>query len=59
MTLARDELPFAFVTYRRLPSALTRTEVGYQPTGIRPIARLWPGCDTSKTATQLLSAFAT
>src|SRR6185436_16311719 len=37
----------------------TATAVGYQPTGRKPSGRLRPGRDTSKTARQLLSAFAT
>jgi len=38
----------------RMPSA-----VGYQPTGMKPIDRDLPGVETSNTARQLLSAFAT
>src|ERR1019366_5515248 len=41
------------------PSGVTRTEVGYQPTGINPSAWLLPTALTSKTATLLLQALAT
>src|SRR5215472_1212291 len=57
--LANDVIPFPFATNRCLPSGVTRTDVGYQPTGINPRERLFPGVLTSKTATVLLSAFAT
>jgi hypothetical protein len=40
-------------------SGVTRTEVGYQPTGIKPSAREWPMLLTSNTATLLLQALAT
>ncbi len=56
---AREALPLPFATRSCLPSGVTRTEVGYQPTGIKPSERLLPGVLTSKTATTLLSAFAT
>src|SRR5262249_10147038 len=52
-------IPFPLVTSRRLPSGVTRTDVGYQPTGIKPSERLLPGALTSNTAILLLSAFAT
>src|SRR2546427_10691887 len=52
-------IPFPLATNRRLPSGLTRTEVGYQPTGMKPSERLLPAMLTSNTATLLLSAFAT
>ena len=51
--------PFPLATSKRLPSGVTRTEVGYQPTGMKPSERLAPGCETSKTATLLLQALAT
>ena len=44
---------------RYLPSGVTRTEVGYQPAGMKPKERLFPGWLTSNTATALLSALAT
>src|SRR5690349_18959908 len=37
---------------------MVRTQVGYQPTGIKPFDLLLPGSVTSNTAIQLLSAFA-
>src|SRR6267142_2933644 len=52
-------IPFPFATSRCLPSAVTRTDVGYQPTGMKPSERLLPGALTSKTATTLMFAFAT
>src|SRR3954470_4540529 len=52
-------MPLPFATSNLFPSGVTRTEVGYQPTGIKPSERLFPGVLTSKTATALLSAFAT
>src|SRR5262245_10601683 len=57
--LAREDKPLQFATSKCLPSGVTRTEVVYQPTGIKPSERLFPGALTSKTATLLLSAFAT
>ena len=51
-----DENPFPLATHNFL--LITRTEVGYQPTGINPFATLSPGSSTSKTAIQLLFAFA-
>src|SRR5262245_53019418 len=52
-------IPLPLVTSSRRPSGVTRTDVGYQPTGMNPSERLAPGELTSKTATLLLSAFAT
>src|SRR5215510_11967242 len=52
-------IPLPLATNRRLPSGVTRTEVGYQPTGIKPSERLLPATLTSNTARLLLSAFAT
>src|SRR5439155_19135048 len=57
--LALEIVPLPLATSRCLPSGVTRTEVGYQPTGIKPSERLLPGVLTSKTATRLLSALAT
>src|SRR5262245_48788225 len=57
--LAFEVNPFPFATNIFLPSGITRTEVGYQPTGINPSERDLPGVLTSNTATILLSAFAT
>ena len=51
--------PLPLATSKCRPSGVTRTEVGYQPTGMKPRERLFPGVPTSKTATVLLSAFAT
>src|SRR6266850_5603499 len=56
---ALEMVPLPLATSRCLPSGVTRTEVGYQPTGIKPSERLLPGALTSKTAIMLLSAFAT
>src|SRR6266545_4099187 len=52
-------IPFPLATKRRLPSGVTRTDVGYQPTGMNPSDRLLPGTLTSNMATLLLSALAT
>src|SRR4051812_11694268 len=52
-----DEKPFPFATNIFLP--ITFMLVGYQPTGINPFDLLLPGTETSNTARQLLSAFAT
>src|SRR5436190_23492360 len=57
--LAKGMTPFPFAINRCLPSGVTRTEVGYQPAGIKPSERLLPGTVTSKTATTLLLALAT
>src|SRR6266568_3584149 len=57
--LALEIVPLPLATSRCLPSGVTRTEVGYQPTGIKPSERLLPGTLTSKTAIMLLSALAT
>src|SRR5207249_1074254 len=57
--LALGMIPFPLATNRRLPSGVTRTEVGYQPTGMNPSERLLPATLTSNTAMLLLSAFAT
>src|ERR1035441_374097 len=57
--LALGVRPLPLATSRCLPSGVTRTDVGYQPTGMNPSERLLPGFSTSKTATVLLSAFAT
>src|ERR1051325_9800574 len=52
-------IPLPFVTSKCLPSGVTRTEVGYQPTGIKPNERLLPNSETSKTAKVLMFALAT
>jgi hypothetical protein len=57
--LALGVIPLPLATSRCFPSGVTRTDVGYQPTGMNPSERLLPGFSTSKTATVLLSAFAT
>src|SRR5579863_5887404 len=56
---AREASPFPFATSKRFPSGVTRTEVGYQPTGMKPSDRLLPMIETSKTAMLLLHALAT
>src|SRR5262245_44627243 len=57
--LAFGALPLPLAISSFLPSGVMRTEVGYQPVGINPSARLRPGMATSKTATVLLLALAT
>src|SRR5438876_1081711 len=57
--LALGASPLPLATSRCLPSGVTRTEVGYHPTGMNPSERLLPAVLTSKTATRLLSALAT
>src|SRR5437899_8622081 len=57
--LALGMSPLPLATSRRLPSGVTRTEVGYQPTGMNPSERLLPTVETSKTATVLMFALAT
>src|SRR2546421_1561310 len=59
LRFAFEMMPFPLATSRCRPSGVTRTEVGYQPTGMKPSERLLPGVRTSKTATLLLSALAT
>ena len=54
--LAKEVFPFPFVTQILL--LINFTLVGNQPTGIKPLGTLFPGVETSKTAKQLLSAFA-
>src|SRR3954463_3186391 len=51
--------PFPLATSKCLPFGVTRTQVGYQPTGINPSERLRPGSETSNTETALMLAFAT
>src|SRR5215212_10111903 len=51
--------PLPFATNNFLPSGVTRTLVGYQPTGMNPSDVLLPGLLTSNTATVLMFAFAT
>src|SRR5215472_1266322 len=53
---AIDENPFPLET--KIFSPTTFTLVGYQPVGINPLLLLKPGLLISKTARQLLSAFA-
>ena len=50
--------PLPLATSNCLPSGVTRTDVGYQPTGINPSGRLFPEFETSKTARLLLQALA-
>ncbi len=42
-----------------MPSRATRTDVGYQPTGMKPSGVLTPGSLTLTTATSLVLALAT
>src|SRR5262245_29022401 len=56
--LATGMTPLPLATNRLFPSGVTRTDVGYHPTGMKPSDRLLPGTLTSKTATILLFAFA-
>ena len=55
---AFDALPLPFAISSLLPSGVSRTEVGYQPVGMKPIDRLWPRTLTSQTATVLIFALA-
>src|SRR6266498_3998811 len=59
LRLALGMMPLPLATSRCLPSGVTRTDVGYHPTGMKPSERLLPGALTSNTATLLLSALAT
>src|SRR6266436_9354853 len=56
---AMEITPLPLLTNRCLPSGVTRTEVGYHPTGMKPSEWLRPGAVTSNTAMLLLSALAT
>src|SRR5262249_15511002 len=53
---ASEVTPLPLATSNCFPLGVTRTDVGYQPTGINPSERLFPGLLTSKTAIRLLSA---
>src|SRR5262245_15123808 len=57
--LGAEPAPFPFATTSVLVPGRMRAAVGYQPTGMNPIARERPGRDTSNTATWLAPAFAT
>ena len=57
--LALEISPLPLATSKCLPSGVTRTEVGYQPTGINPRERLLPSSAMSKTEMALMFAFAT
>src|SRR5688572_23097668 len=57
--LALGMMPLPLATSRCLPSGVTRTDVGYQPTGIKPSERLLPMSEISNTATALIFALAT
>src|SRR3954452_10577713 len=59
LRLALELNPLPLVTSSCLPSGVTRTEVGYHPTGMKPMGRLRPSLLTSKTARLLLQALAT
>src|SRR3954469_15380798 len=56
---AADVTPLPLATSRVFPSAVTRTQVGNQPTGMKPSEVARPTWETSNTATLLLFAFAT
>jgi hypothetical protein len=57
--LAALTSPLPFRTKKLEPSALNRTDVGYQPAGTQPCTTLAPGFSTLTTTTVLLSALAT
>src|SRR5271170_7712817 len=57
LDLAVAPLPLATTSLR--PSGVTRTEVGYHPTGMKPQEVLLPRWLTSKTAMALTLALAT
>src|ERR1041384_6290416 len=57
--LGLDVRPWPFATSKWRPSGVTRTEVGYHPTGMNPSGRARPSRLTSNTATSLLQALAT
>ena len=54
--LGSDEKPLPLAT--RILGPAVRTQVGYQPVGMKPREELLPGVATSNTARQLLSALA-
>src|SRR5687768_7678011 len=51
-------MPLPLATSKCLPSGVTRTEVGYQPTGMKPSERLLPSSEMSNTAMALIFALA-
>src|SRR5580658_1955947 len=51
--------PLPLATSSLRPSGVTRTEVGYHPTGMKPQEALLPRWMTSKTAMALMLALAT
>src|SRR5947208_1473717 len=57
--LARDVMPLPLAIYSRLSIGLKRTEVGYQPVGMKPSGLASPARATLNTATLLASALAT
>src|SRR5690348_5706475 len=57
--LAFGVVPLPLATYNFLSFGLNRTDVGYQPTGMKPSGLAWPGVATLKTARLLASALAT
>ena len=57
--LARELCPLPLATKIVLPSRETRTEVGYQPVGMKPSGVLAPGSLTFTTARLLVLALAT
>ena len=48
--LAFEVTPLPFATRRYCPSGVTRTDVGYHPTGTNPSDRLLPGLPSSNPA---------
>src|SRR5262245_64938567 len=48
--LGAEPAPLPFATTSVCVPGRRRAAVGYQPTGMKPIARARPGCDTSNTA---------
>src|SRR5712691_11414880 len=56
---ASGVVPLPLAMYSFLSAALYRTEVGYQPEGMRPRGCDLPGSAVLKTAMLLASAFAT
>src|SRR6476620_10048255 len=57
--LAFEVVPLPLTIQRVLPSRATRTEVGYQPAGMKPSGVPWAGSSTLKAATSLVLALAT
>jgi hypothetical protein len=58
-TLGAEPAPLPFATTSIFCPGRMRAAVGYQPTGMNPIARERPGRETSNTVTWFAPAFAT